>query len=184
MAVRRQTKKKREGGVKRRVPFYTGKSGLFPPKQDSLRRSSSRKSQSVASDSGSSSTRSSSSQSAASDSDSLRYGRLSETASQIERDPYKTTTPSSEGSVTQTDVKHYQEKPYLDKLIESSGVDRTIFINYLKRLNRMNKQNINKFFMGNFTVPDRGEQYDIMVDLLEKDTRISDLVCEAALMKE
>jgi len=118
------------------------------------------------------------------DSDSLRYGPLSETESQIERKPYNKPTPLSEGSVTTTDVKHHQEKPYLYQLIESSGVDRTIFINYLKRLNRMNKKNINDFFMGNFTVPDRGEQYNTMVDLLEKDPRISDLVCEAASMKE
>jgi len=179
MATRRQTKKNRGGGPKRRVPFHTRKSGVFPPKQ---RSSSSHKSPSAASDSGSA--RSSSSQSAASDYNSLRYGLLSETESQSRLKPYDKFTPSSEGSVMLTDTKNDQEKPYLDQLIESSGVDRTIFINYLKRLNRMNKKNINDFFMGNFTVPDMGEQYNTMVDLLEKDPRISDLVCEAASMQK
>jgi hypothetical protein len=180
MATRRQTKKNRGGGPKRHVPFHTRKSGVFPPKQ---RSSSSHKSPSAASDSGSA--RSSSSHSAASDSDSLRYVRMSETESQIERKSYNKLKPSSEGSITPTDAKHDQEKSYLEQLIESSGVDRTTFINYLKQLNRINKKNINDFFFkgDNLKVPRSSPEYDNMSTLL-KDPRINDLVCEAALMKE
>jgi hypothetical protein len=84
-------------------------------------------------------------------------------------------------SLSKTSI--HQEKPYLDELIESSGVDRDAFITSLKSLNQQNIGNIHKFFKRNFTVPDRSPEYKHMVDLLE-DPRINDLVCEAALMKK
>lgn len=157
MAVRRQTKKKHGGGKKRREHLNKGTD--FPPKQ-----------------------RSSSSHKSASDSDSLHYGPMSETESQIELKPYDKLTPSSEGSVTPP-AKHDQEESYLEQLIESSGVDKKAFIKHLKNLNTKNINSINTFFKGNFKVPDRGPEYLRMVDLLD-DPRINDLVCEAALMKE
>ena len=111
---------------------------------------------------------------------SLRYGPMSDSESEIRLDNI---TPSSKGYVTLTNKNHDQEKPYLIQLIESSGVDRKKFIKFLKYLNGQNIERIHKFFKGNFKVPDKGEQYNTMIDLLE-DPRINDLVCEAALMKE
>ena len=109
---------------------------------------------------------------------------MSETESQSRLKPYDNITPSSKGYVIPTNKNHDQEKPYLIQLIESSGVDRKKFIKFLKYLNGQNIERIHKFFKGNFKVPDIGEQYKKMVDLLEEDPRINDLVCEAALMKE
>ena len=76
-----------------------------------------------------------------------------------------------------------QGKSYLDRLIESSGVDKGKFITHLKGLNKKNIISIHAFFKRNFEVPQSSHKYDTMVDLL-KDARVNELVCEAALMQE